>query len=63
MLIQLLVLLIVVGFLLWLSNTFVTAIDPRFKTAINAVVLLIVFLYILSMFFPFTFPMHSVRAP
>jgi hypothetical protein len=47
MLIQLLVVLVIVGVLLYLFNTFVTM-DPRFKTAINVIVCLIAFLYILG---------------
>lgn len=43
----LLVVLIVVGVLLYLFNTFVT-IDPRFKTAINVIVGLLAFLYVLG---------------
>lgn len=47
MLITLLVVLVIVGVLLYLFNQFVTM-DPRFKRAINVLVCLIAFLYIVS---------------
>lgn len=49
MLFTALAVLLVAGFLLWLFNLFVTAIDPRIKTAINGIVLLFVFLYLLDL--------------
>lgn len=48
MLLNLLVVLVVLGVLLWAFNSFVTAIDPRFKMAINVIVCLAAFLYIVS---------------
>lgn len=47
MLIEVLVVLVVVGVLLYLFNQFVTM-DARFKNAINVIVCLIVFLYLLG---------------
>ena len=47
MLITLLVALVVVGVLLYLFNAFVTM-DPRFKSAINVIVCLGAFLYIVG---------------
>lgn len=47
MLITILVVLAVVGFALWLFNAFVTM-DPRFKQAINALVCLLAFLYVIG---------------
>lgn len=47
MLITLLAVLAIVGVLLYLFNTFITM-DPRFKTAINIIVCLIAFLYVLG---------------
>ncbi len=49
MLISLIVLLVVVGVLLYLFNQFVTM-DARFKNAINVIVCLAVFLYIVAAF-------------
>lgn len=49
MLISLLVTLMIVGVLLYLLNTLVPM-DPRIKTAINVIVLLVVFLYVLGCF-------------
>ena len=47
--IGLLVLLVVAGFVVWLLNTLVQ-IDPKFKAAINAVIGICLFLYILQAF-------------
>jgi hypothetical protein len=47
MLITLIVMLVVVGVVLYLFNTFVTM-DPRFKSAINVLVCLLAFLYIVG---------------
>jgi hypothetical protein len=55
MLITLLVVLVIVGVLLYLFNTFVTM-DPRFKTAVNVLVCLIAFLYILGALTGYKFP-------
>lgn len=49
MLISFLIVLIVVGVVLYLLNTLVPM-DPKIKTVINVVVLLLVFLYVLSAF-------------
>jgi ABC-type glucose/galactose transport system permease subunit len=49
--IQLLVVLIVIGVLLYLVNTLIPM-DQKIKTIINAVVILLVVLWILSLFFP-----------
>ena len=46
-LIQILITLVVVGTLVWAFNTFWTAIDPRYKAAINAVLGILVFIFIL----------------
>jgi len=47
MLISLIIVLAIVGCLLYLFNTFVTM-DPRFKTAINVLVCLVAFIYVLD---------------
>jgi hypothetical protein len=47
MLLSLLVVLIIVGVLLYLFNNFVNM-DARFKTAINVIVCLVAFLYVLD---------------
>lgn len=44
---QLLLGLVVVGVLLYLFNTLVTVIDPRIKTVINALVFLMLFVWLL----------------
>jgi ABC-type glucose/galactose transport system permease subunit len=49
--IQLLVVLIVIGVLLYLVNTLIPM-DQKIKTIINAVVVLLVVLWILGLFFP-----------
>lgn len=49
MLISLLITLIIVGVMLYLLNTLVPM-DARIKTAINVIVLLVVFLYVLQAF-------------
>jgi hypothetical protein len=43
----LLITLAIVGFALWLFNQFVPM-DPRFKTAINGLVCLLAFLYVIG---------------
>jgi len=48
-LIQLIVLLVVVGVILWLINTYVPM-QPPFKTIINIVVILVLCLWLLSAF-------------
>ncbi len=49
-LIQLVIVLIVVGVLLWVFNTYVTMIDGKIKQIINIVVIVAVVLWILSLF-------------
>ena len=48
-LISLIVLLLIVGVLLWLINTYVPM-DPKIKTILNVVVVLVLVLYILQAF-------------
>lgn len=49
-LISLVIVLIVVGVLLWLFNTYLTMIDPNIKKIINAAVIIVVVLWLLSVF-------------
>ena len=49
-LIQIVVVLVVVGLLLWLLNTYIP-LQPPFKTIINVVVLIFVVLWLLNLFF------------
>ena len=55
--IQILVLLIVVGFILFAVNQWLP-IDAKIKLIINAVVILVVVIWLLSLFFP---GMRSIR--
>lgn len=48
-LISVVVVLIIVGVLLWLANTYIPM-DPKIKTIMNAVVVIAVVLWILSLF-------------
>ena len=48
-LIQLIVLLVVVGVILWLINTYIPM-QPPIKTIINVIVILVLCLWILSVF-------------
>lgn len=50
-LIQVLVILIVIGFLLWLANSYIPM-DSKIKQIINIVVVIVVILWLLSLFFP-----------
>jgi len=50
-LIDLIVTLVVVGFLLWLANTLIPM-EAKVKSALNAVVILFVVLWILGLVFP-----------
>lgn len=50
-LISLVIVLVIVGILLWMFNTYVTIIDPRIKQIINAVVILALILYVLFLVF------------
>jgi hypothetical protein len=45
--ITILIVLVVVGFALWLFNNFVTFIDARIKQIINAVVIVIIIVWLL----------------
>jgi hypothetical protein len=47
LLLTVLILLVVIGFALWLFNNFVTFIDARIKQIINAVVIVAVVIYLL----------------
>ena len=49
-LISLIVILIVFGILLWVFNTHVTAIDPKVKSLINVVVVVVLILFVLYAF-------------
>lgn len=49
-LIQLVIVLIIVGVLLWLVNSFVPM-DPKIKNILNIVVVIVVVLWVLSLFF------------
>lgn len=48
---SIIVVLVVAGFLVYLANTLIPM-DPKFRTALNAIVGLLLFLWILSAFFP-----------
>lgn len=62
-LIGIVVILIVVGVLLWLANTYLPM-DPKIKTILNVVVVIVVVLWLLSLFFPGLFGALSVvRVP
>ena len=49
--IQIILVLVVVGFLLWLVNAYLPM-DAKIKTILNAVVVLVVVLWLLSVFVP-----------
>jgi len=49
--IQILLLLVIIGFLLYAVNAWIP-IDAKIKTIINAVVILVVILWLLALFFP-----------
>lgn len=49
--IQIIVVLIVIGFLLWVVNTIIPM-DARIKQVLNAIVILLVVLWLLNLFFP-----------
>lgn len=49
--IQIVAILIVVGLLLWLANSFIPM-DGKIKQIMNAVVVVLVILWLLSLFFP-----------
>lgn len=50
MLIQVLIVLLVVGFILWLINTYATFIDSKVKQLINIVVIVILVIWLLKIF-------------
>lgn len=50
-LIQLIVILIIIGFLLWLVNT-VIPMDGKIKQIINVLVVVVVILWLVTLFFP-----------
>ena len=52
----------VIGVLLWLFNTYVTAIDGTIKQIINVVVIICVVLYVLSAFGVFA-DFHDLPVP
>jgi hypothetical protein len=45
-----LLVLVLIGVALWFFNVYVTAIDPKFKTLINAIVVLIALIWTLQAF-------------
>lgn len=49
--IQLIVILIIIGVLLWLANTYIPM-DPKIKQILNVVVVIATVLWLLFMFFP-----------
>jgi len=49
--IQLILILIVIGVLLWLANTYIPM-DPKIKKILNWVVVIVVVLWLLSVFVP-----------
>lgn len=57
-LIQLVLVLIVIGVLLWLFNTHMTMIDPTIKTIINVVVIVAVLVWLLTLFIG---PLPNIR--
>ena len=59
-LIGLVVVLIVIGVLLWLFNTYVTTIDATIKQIINGVVIVCVVLWLL---FIFVGPIPDIQVP
>ena len=52
-LVGLLAALVVIGVILYVFNTLVTAIDPKIKTIINAVVVIVVVLWLADLFLGF----------
>lgn len=58
-LIQFVIVLIVVGVLLWLVNTYIPM-DAKIKNILNIVVVIVVVLWVLSMFFNLG-SLHSIR--
>lgn len=50
-LIQLIVILIIIGLLLWLANSFIPM-DSKIKTILNVVVVVVVVLWLISIFLP-----------
>jgi hypothetical protein len=60
--INVVVVLIVVGVLLWLVNQFVPM-EPRIKSIMNAVVIISIVLWILSLFFTGIWNIGNIRVP
>ena len=60
-LIGLVLVLIVVGVLLWLTNTYIP-LDPKIKTILNVVVVIVVVLFVLSAF-GLLDSLNAVRVP
>lgn len=60
-LIGLVLVLIVVGVLLWLVNTYIP-LDPKIKTILNVVVVIVVVLWVLSVFGLFS-ALNSIQVP
>jgi hypothetical protein len=58
-LIQLVVVLILIGVLLWLVNNYLPM-DEKIKTILNVVVVIIVVLWLLALFFP---GLQRIRVP
>lgn len=50
-LLSLIIVLIVIGVVLWLVNTYIPM-DPKIKTILNVVVVLVVCLWLLDLFLP-----------
>ena len=58
-LIQIVVVLIVIGVLLWLVNQYLPM-DPKIKSILNVVVVVAVVLWVLALFFP---GLQHIRVP
>jgi len=50
-LIQIIIVLIVIGVVLWLVNSFIPM-DPKIKTILNVVVVIVLILWLITLFFP-----------
>jgi len=61
-LIQLVIILIVIGVLLWLVNSLIPM-DAKIRQIINAVVVVVVILWLLTLFFPGLMHMGPVVGP
>jgi hypothetical protein len=49
---QIVVIIIVIGVLLWLANSYIPM-DPKVKSILNAVVIILLVVWLLSLFFDF----------